>query len=35
MNIYDVLLDLIPFVQFKEREKNPWNSVAGSSLEIY
>ena len=35
MNIYDVLHDLIPFVQFKERKKNPWNRVAGLSLEIY
>ena len=24
---YDVLRDLVPFVQFKKREKHPWGSV--------
>ena len=26
-NICDVLIDLVPFVQFKKREKHPWRSV--------
>ena len=26
-NICDVLRDLVPFVQLKEREKHPWKSV--------
>ena len=26
-NIYDVLWDLVPFVQFKKREKHSWRSV--------
>ena len=25
--ICDVLLDLVPFVQFKKREKHPWRSI--------
>ena len=25
-NICDALRDLVPFLQFKEREKNPWSS---------
>ena len=25
-NIYDALRDLVPFVQFKKREKHPWRS---------
>ena len=25
--IYDVLHDLVPFVQFKKREKHPWRSA--------
>ena len=25
---YDNLLDLIPFVQFKKREKHPWRNIA-------
>ena len=25
--IYDALRDLVPFVQFKKREKHPWRSV--------
>ena len=24
---YDTLRDLVPFVQFKKREKHPWRSV--------
>ena len=35
--IYDALRDLVPFVQFKKREKHPWrvvnfSKVAGFSL---
>ena len=26
----DVLLDLVPFVQFKKREKHPWRNVTFS-----
>ena len=25
--IYNALRDLVPFVQFKKREKHPWRSV--------
>ena len=25
--IYDALRDLVPFIQFKKREKHPWKSV--------
>ena len=28
----DALRDLVPFVQFKEREKSPWRSVAFSKV---
>ena len=28
MHICNVLRDLVPFVQFKKREKHPWMSVA-------
>ena len=28
MKISDALHDLVPFVQFKKREKRPWRSVA-------
>ena len=36
----DALRDLVPFVQFKRREKHPWRSVnfskvAGFSLQLY
>ena len=36
----DALRDLVPFVQFKKREKRPWRSVtfskvAGFSLQLY
>ena len=36
----DVLRDLVPFVQFKKREKHPWSSVnfskvAGFNLQLY
>ena len=37
-HIYDALRDLVPFVQFKKREKHPWRSVAfnaGFSLQLY
>ena len=27
MNICGALHDLVPFVQFKKREKHPWRSV--------
>ena len=30
--IYDALGDLIPFVQFKKREKRPWRSVTFSKI---
>ena len=30
--IYDVLRDLVPFVQFKKREKHPWRSVNFSKV---
>ena len=32
MNICDVLCDLVPFVQFKKREKDPWRSVTFSKV---
>ena len=40
MNICDALPDLVPFVQFKKREKQPWRSatfskVSGFSLKLY
>ena len=31
--ICDVLRDLVPFVQFKKREKYPWRSVTFSEME--
>ena len=27
MYIYDALRDLVPFVQFKKREKHPWRML--------
>ena len=38
--ICDALRDLVPFAQFKNREKHPWRSVniskvAGFSLQLY
>ena len=30
--ICDVLRDLVPFVQFKKREKHPWKSVIFSEV---
>ena len=27
INIWDALRDLVPFVQFKKREKHPWRNV--------
>ena len=40
MPICGALRDLVPFVQFKKREKHPWRSftlseVAGFSLQLY
>ena len=29
---YDALHDLVPFVQFKKREKHPWRSVNSSKV---
>ena len=29
---YDILSDLVPFVQFKKREKHPWRSVTFSKV---
>ena len=39
-NKWDALYDLIPFAQFKKREKQPWrivnfSKVASSSLQLY
>ena len=31
-NICDALPDLVPFVQFKKREKHPWKSVTFSKV---
>ena len=31
-NICDALRDLVPFVQFKKREKHPWRSVNFSKV---
>ena len=31
-SICDVLLDLVPFVQLKKREKHPWRSVNFSNF---
>ena len=38
--VYNALRDLVPFVQFRKREKNPWRSVtfsklSGLSLQLY
>ena len=30
--IWDALLDLVPFVKFKKREKYPWSSVTSSKV---
>ena len=30
-SVYDGLRDLVPFVQFKKREKHPWMSVTYSN----
>ena len=40
LTICGALRDLVPFVQFKKREKHPWRSVnfskvAGFSLQLY
>ena len=32
ISIYDALRDLVPFVQFKKREKRPWRSVNFSKV---
>ena len=32
LNICDALYDLVPFVQFKKREKHPWSSVTFSKV---
>ena len=32
IEIYDVLSDLVAFVQFKKREKHPWRSVNFSKV---
>ena len=31
-NVYDALRDLVPFAQFKKREKHPWWSVSFSKI---
>ena len=33
-SICDALRDLIPFVQYKKREKHPWRSVAFSKVVV-
>ena len=33
-NICDVLRNLVPFVQFKNREKRPWRSVTFSIVKL-
>ena len=33
-NICDALRDLVPFVQFKKREKLPWMDVAFSKIAV-
>ena len=32
MSIFDALHNLVPFVQFKKREKHPWRSVTFSKV---
>ena len=34
LNICDALSDLVPFVQIKNREKQPWKSVAFSKVTL-
>ena len=31
----DALRDLVPFVQFKKREKHPWRSATFSKVKSY
>ena len=33
-DIYGALRDLVPFVQFKKREKHPWRSVNFSKSKV-
>ena len=35
VNMCDALRDLVPFVQFKKREKHPWKSVTFRKLQAY
>ena len=35
LEILDILGDLVPFIQFKMREKCPWRRVAFSGLQLY
>ena len=35
MLICNALRDLVPFVQFKKLEKNPWRSVALVKLQVF
>ena len=35
VTICDVLHDLVPFAQFKKREKNPWRNVTFSKVAGY
>ena len=32
LSIFDVLRDLVPFVQFKKRKKHPWRSITFSKV---
>ena len=34
LHICDALRDLVPFVQFKKREKHPWKSVKFSFFHV-
>ena len=33
MSIFDALHNLVPFVQFKKREKHTWRSITFSKVE--
>ena len=35
LSMCDALRDLVPFVQFKKREKHPWRSVTYSKVEDF
>ena len=33
--IWDALRNLVPFAQYKKREKHPWRSVTFEGLQLY